>query len=217
LCLTAAQQLRKSRIQNKGTDMSHNPFAKRRLISTAVIFSVCLSYVTCAPRGIAACPGDNCDGKGGGSGGGNGSNDPAFVMSTKTADIGAIQKKAISQASEGVKKTPDLVASEQSRYLRYVEFATKTPAGAFNEALAIWKENASVNLQRAVVLKAMGIVKNPEERDALLFMFAALDDVNGQRQACAQMGRGNSAEKSIAAKHVALLETNPHLMGATEK
>jgi len=139
-------------------------------------------------------------------------NDPAFIMSNKTANIAAIQQQAILRADQqSLKKPAELVAAEQAHYQAYMDAVKKTPANAFQEAVAVWKRNDSADLQRLVIIKALSLVKSPEQIDALQFMLKALDAPETQRKECARLGRGNSLEKSIAVKQLALLESNPKL------
>lgn len=146
------------------------------------------------------------------SGSNNVPNDPAFIMCNKQAAIADIQRRAAQQANlPPVKKPAELVEAEQAHYSAFLAAVKKDASSAFSLALAIWKGNDSADLQKMVIVKALGTVRSTEETDALQFMFKALDEPEAQRVECAKLGRGNSVEKSIAAQRIALLESNPKL------
>jgi len=178
-------------------------------LTVALMFST--PHWSIMPRVHAESPGCGCDDDDDDDDDDT-SNDPAFIMSNKTANIAAIQQQAILQANQqSVKKPAELVAAEQAHYQAYIDAVKKTPVNAFHEAVAIWKRNDSADLQRLVIVNALSLVKSPEEIGVLQFMLKALDAPETQRKECARLGRGNSLEKSIAAKQLALLESNPKL------
>ena len=143
-------------------------------------------------------------------------NDAAFLMPDAAANLA---RQRVSQAllAGPAPKTPaELVAAEQARYQAFLEATKAHPGQSYGYALGVWKENASADLQRLVLFRALEATRSSEESAALQFMLKALEDVPGQRQECLRLGRGNSLEKAIAARQLVLLEGNPHLQAAME-
>ena len=140
------------------------------------------------------------------------SNDPAFVMKDPAMKVALQQQQAsVAQSEQSIKKPTELVATEQEHYQAYMDSVKKHPEAALNEAVTVWKGNDSADLQRLVIFKAMEKVTSSEDTETLQFMLKALDGPEAQREECARLGRGNSLEKSIAAKRIAVLENNPKL------
>ena len=186
-------------------------------VMAGIVFATVLTAEACVPPcdndgngdGSSGGPGG---GGGGGGGGGNGSNDPAFVMKDPASNLALKQQQGLaSQNNQSLKKPADLIAEDQVRYQAYLDAVKKNPEDTFAETLAIWKANDSIDLQRLVIFNALQSVKGHEETDVLQFMLKALDAPDEQRKECVRLGRGNSIEKSIAVKRVALLEQNPRL------
>jgi hypothetical protein len=125
--------------------------------------------------------------------------------------VALAQKQVAAQPEPEIKKPAELIAAEQAHYQAYLSAIKKNPANAFPEALAIWKGNDSADLQRLVIFKALEVVTSTEEDESLQFMLKSLDAPVAQRKECARLGRGNGLEKAIAAKRIALLESNPKL------
>jgi len=163
------------------------------------------------------CPPHKPDpGAGDGGGDGGSANDPAFVMKDPTMKMALQQQQtSVAQSAQPAKKLSELVTTEQEHYQAYLDAVKKHPDAALNEAVTVWKGNDSADLQRLVIFAAMEKVTSTEDTETLQFMLKALDAPEAQRQECARLGRGNSLEKSIAAKRITVLESNPKLQVAT--
>ena len=148
--------------------------------------------------------------------GGNNSNDPAFIMPNAAANLARQRVSQALLAGPAPKAPAELVAAEQARYQAFLEATKAHPAQSYGYALGVWKENASTDLQRLVLFRALEATRFSEESASLQFMLKALEDVPAQRQECLRLGRGNSLEKAIAARRLVLLEGNPHLQAAME-
>ena len=131
----------------------------------------------------------------------------AQVAATGTTGVTNLGSK------EASPKNP-LTDVDQLRFQAYLEAVKKRPSDAFNEAIAVWKWNDSVALQQLVFTTALKKVSSSDESESLQFMLKALDDPTIQWQECERQSRGNSLEKSIAAKRIALLEANPKVREA---
>lgn len=143
-------------------------------------------------------------------------NDPAFVMQDTAMKMALQQRKiSVAQSEQPAKKPSELVTTEQEHYQAYMDAVKKHPDAALTDAMTIWKGNNSADLQRLVIFKALEKVTSTEDTETLQFMLKALDAPESQRQECARLGRGNSLEKSIAAKRITVLESNPKLQWTT--
>jgi rhodanese-related sulfurtransferase len=137
-------------------------------------------------------------------------------METAVAQIaatGASHEPASSAGKMGT-KPGELTGVDQARYQAYLDALKKRPADAYNEVLIVWKWNDSADLQRSVISNAAKKVSSSEESEALELMLKALDDPGAQWQECERLGRGNSLEKLIASKRIAILESNPRIKAA---
>ncbi len=192
--------------------MKHSNLLTKAIL-IAVIQGIWISSVL-VQSACAGCGGTTDPGTGGGGGGS--SNDPAFVMKDPAMKVALQQQQAsVAQSEQPVKKPTELVATEQEHYQAYMDSVKKHPEAALSEAVTVWKGNDSADLQRLVIFKALEIVTSSEDSETLQFMLKALDGPEAQRQECARLGRGNSLEKTIAAKRITMLESNPKLQKTT--
>ena len=147
-------------------------------------------------------------------GGGTGSNDPAFIMPNSAASLAQRRGAATALGGAALKPPGELVAAEQARYQGFLEDVKAHPIQSYGYALGVWKENATADLQRLVLMQALERTRSSEESAALQFMLKALGDAPAQRQECLRLGRGNSLEKALGARRLMLLEENPKLQTA---
>jgi hypothetical protein len=198
--------------QARNLQMKHSNLLTKAIL-IAVIQGIWISSVL-VQSACAGCGGTTDPGTGGGGGGS--SNDPAFVMKDPAMKVALQQQQAsVAQSEQPVKKPTELVATEQEHYQAYMDSVKKHPEAALSEAVTVWKGNDSADLQRLVIFKALEIVTSSEDSETLQFMLKALDGPEAQRQECARLGRGNSLEKTIAAKRITMLESNPKLQKTT--
>jgi len=113
-------------------------------------------------------------------------------------------------------KPEQLTGVDQARYQAYLEAVKKRPADAFAETMAAWRWNDSVDLQRCIISHTSKKVTSTEENETLELMRKALDDPAAQWLECERLERGNSLEKLIASRRMALLESNPRIKAAKD-
>lgn len=187
----------------------------RKFLTNVFLVTLAAASLLMGPTAFGKCPGDDPD-PGTDDDGNHTPNDPAFMMKDPAMKVALQQQQAsVAQGEQSVKKPSELVVTEQEHYQAYVDAVKKHPDAALSEAVTVWKGNDSADLQRLVIFKALENVTSSEDAGTLQFMLKALDAPEVQRQECARLGRGNSLEKTIAAKRITVLESNPKLQKTT--
>lgn len=136
--------------------------------------------------------------------------DPAFVLADPKPKLSLL----VAQAALGQiapQSSAELDEKESKRLENFDVAIQAKPEETMSRVFSIWQDDCSKDCKRLAILSGMKMTKSTDDQATLKFMLDVLSDPQTQKTEIGRLGRGNSLEKQIAAKRMAVIKQNPQL------